>query len=267
MSDDRSHGSPRNPRTWSPNEPPESPGSGGSGRPLVLFTGGLLITALAGALIVVAMLLKTTREDFWKLQDMVAELQKSPAAIPSTVDDPAVEEELTSMRKAQEDLRDELSKTLAESTQSLRQASRDAQSERRQLLHALTGVLLRSETGKDEVSALLSHLTPQEREAILDKWNTQNEENGSSDEPPSTPESTDSGTGGSGKPLPAIPVDDPETPPSPSEEFIEYTVKRGDSLSKIAHAHGVSQERLMTLNGISNPNHLNLDQVLKIPKP
>jgi murein DD-endopeptidase MepM/ murein hydrolase activator NlpD len=44
-----------------------------------------------------------------------------------------------------------------------------------------------------------------------------------------------------------------------------YKVRRGDSLSRIAHAHGVSIGSLISANNIGNANLIRIGQVLKIP--
>ncbi len=44
-----------------------------------------------------------------------------------------------------------------------------------------------------------------------------------------------------------------------------HTVTYGDTLSGIAVSHGVSMQALMAANGISNPNHIYVGQVLRIP--
>jgi LysM repeat protein len=46
-----------------------------------------------------------------------------------------------------------------------------------------------------------------------------------------------------------------------------YVVKQGDTLSKIAHSFGVSQQALMEVNGIQDPNHVEIGQRLEIPPP
>ena len=43
-----------------------------------------------------------------------------------------------------------------------------------------------------------------------------------------------------------------------------YTVRSGDSLSKIARDHKMSMSALQKLNNISNPNHIKVGQVLKV---
>lgn len=46
-----------------------------------------------------------------------------------------------------------------------------------------------------------------------------------------------------------------------------YEVKSGDSLSAIAQKFNVDQAALMMLNGISDPDHIEAGQVLKLPPP
>lgn len=43
-----------------------------------------------------------------------------------------------------------------------------------------------------------------------------------------------------------------------------YTVKKGDTLSKIAQAHNTSVSALVELNGLKNPNLIYVGQRLKI---
>jgi LysM repeat protein len=44
-----------------------------------------------------------------------------------------------------------------------------------------------------------------------------------------------------------------------------YTVQRGDTLSEIAQAHGVSTAQLMALNGLARSNLVRVGQVLRVP--
>jgi LysM repeat protein len=46
-----------------------------------------------------------------------------------------------------------------------------------------------------------------------------------------------------------------------------YVVQSGDTLSKIANRFGVSQADLMAANGITDPDHVEKGQELKIPPP
>lgn len=46
---------------------------------------------------------------------------------------------------------------------------------------------------------------------------------------------------------------------------MKYTVKRGDTLSQIAQAYGVTMVSIVTANGIKNPNKITVGQVLNIP--
>lgn len=50
-----------------------------------------------------------------------------------------------------------------------------------------------------------------------------------------------------------------------STEMITYVIKKGDSLSAIAHRHGLSVAQVATLNGIKNPNLIRVGQRLLLP--
>ena len=52
---------------------------------------------------------------------------------------------------------------------------------------------------------------------------------------------------------------------APAAPTATYAVRRGDSPSKIARAHGVSTEDLLAANGLSKRSILRIDQELKIP--
>lgn len=44
-----------------------------------------------------------------------------------------------------------------------------------------------------------------------------------------------------------------------------YTVRNGDSLSKIAQRHGIRVREIVEMNAISNPNHIRIGEVLRLP--
>ncbi len=44
-----------------------------------------------------------------------------------------------------------------------------------------------------------------------------------------------------------------------------YTVKKGDTLSKIASKYGTTYQKLAAYNGIANPNVINVGQIIRIP--
>lgn len=46
-----------------------------------------------------------------------------------------------------------------------------------------------------------------------------------------------------------------------------YTVQAGDTMSSIANANGLTSAQLASYNGITDPNSLQIGQVLKIPTP
>lgn len=75
-----------------------------------------------------------------------------------------------------------------------------------------------------------------------------------------TPGGTPGGTPG------ATPTPAPSPTPEPSP-FEEYTVQQGDSLSSIAQQFGTTADELARINGITDPNTLNVGQKLQVPKP
>ncbi len=56
-------------------------------------------------------------------------------------------------------------------------------------------------------------------------------------------------------------------PPTTTTTVSLYTIQSGDSLSKIAEKFNVDQAALMMLNGITDPDHIEAGQVLKMPPP
>src|SRR3989338_8680368 len=49
-------------------------------------------------------------------------------------------------------------------------------------------------------------------------------------------------------------------------EYIDHTVKRGETLFNISQAYGLSWQTLAEINGLSQPYILHLGQKLKIPQ-
>lgn len=54
------------------------------------------------------------------------------------------------------------------------------------------------------------------------------------------------------------------TPAKPTTPAATYTVRTGDTLSRIAAAHGTTVAELVRLNGIKNPNLIHTGQILKL---
>jgi murein DD-endopeptidase MepM/ murein hydrolase activator NlpD len=52
--------------------------------------------------------------------------------------------------------------------------------------------------------------------------------------------------------------------PHPPARVKTYTVKKGDTLSRIASAHHVAWPMLAELNGLDNPDHIEVGQVLRL---
>ena len=67
------------------------------------------------------------------------------------------------------------------------------------------------------------------------------------------------------KPEPT-PAPTPAPDPTPTDDYITYTVAKGDTLSKIASRYGTTYQEIAKINGILNPNVINVGQKLKIPK-
>jgi LysM repeat protein len=60
----------------------------------------------------------------------------------------------------------------------------------------------------------------------------------------------------------------PASSPTPTpSEFTEYAVQQGDTLSTIAQRFGTTADELTRINGLTNPNTLDIGQKLKIPTP
>lgn len=58
----------------------------------------------------------------------------------------------------------------------------------------------------------------------------------------------------------------PEMLPPELSGTVLYRVKPGDTLDSIARAHGVSQQTLIALNELQNPNFLRVHQALRVPE-
>jgi LysM repeat protein len=53
---------------------------------------------------------------------------------------------------------------------------------------------------------------------------------------------------------------------APSASYIEYTVQKGDILTKIAQRYNVTVDEILAINQIRNPQSLSVGQVIRIPK-
>lgn len=62
-----------------------------------------------------------------------------------------------------------------------------------------------------------------------------------------------------------VEYEETKKPKIPATSDIEYVVKRGDTLSKIAKTYGTTYQVLVAYNGIANPNALKVGQIIKIP--
>ena len=62
----------------------------------------------------------------------------------------------------------------------------------------------------------------------------------------------------------AKPVVKPTKPSTSKDET--YIVKKGDTLSAIASKYGTTYQELAKLNRIANPDHINIGQIIRLPK-
>ena len=62
------------------------------------------------------------------------------------------------------------------------------------------------------------------------------------------------------------PVEVPRPTPPTGDGYISYVVRAGDTLFIIAQRYGVSVERLIAINNISNPENIQVGQTLLIPR-
>lgn len=67
----------------------------------------------------------------------------------------------------------------------------------------------------------------------------------------------------------ALPTERPDNPQAelavPELFYTVYTVRKGDMVGKIAEAHGVSQDAIISLNKLRNTRALQIGELLKIP--
>ena len=54
--------------------------------------------------------------------------------------------------------------------------------------------------------------------------------------------------------------------PTTNSSYIEYTIKKGDTLSEIAKKYGTTVKKLQSINGIKNANKIYAGDTIKIPK-
>ena len=60
----------------------------------------------------------------------------------------------------------------------------------------------------------------------------------------------------------------PTPTPQPTDEYTEYKVQKGDTLSSIAKKYGVTVDEILKVNPeITNPNLIYVGQIIKIPVP
>jgi GH25 family lysozyme M1 (1,4-beta-N-acetylmuramidase) len=57
----------------------------------------------------------------------------------------------------------------------------------------------------------------------------------------------------------------PTPAPQPTQNFVNYTVVAGDTLSSIANRYGTTYQYLAQINNIPDPNRIYIGQVIKVP--
>lgn len=62
-----------------------------------------------------------------------------------------------------------------------------------------------------------------------------------------------------------MPADDHKAAPAPAPSGSTYTVRKGDTLSGIAKAHGTTVKALADANDLADPNRISVGQELKLP--
>lgn len=72
---------------------------------------------------------------------------------------------------------------------------------------------------------------------------------------------------GQSRPRPAAPAPAPQANPAPTAQKGFYTVRRGDTLNRIAQEFNQSVRDLVAWNNLSSPNDLKIDQVLRVLPP
>jgi LysM repeat protein len=80
---------------------------------------------------------------------------------------------------------------------------------------------------------------------------------------PSPSTSSPSSTSASPTPTPTPTTTSPS--PTPTQNFVEYKVVSGDTLSGIAGKFGVTVTAIMQANGLTNANYIYVGQILRIP--
>jgi len=68
-------------------------------------------------------------------------------------------------------------------------------------------------------------------------------------------------------PLPTVPPDAGDVSETTTTLPSVYIVKAGESLTAIAKMFGVSVKDLVSINGLTDPNHIEEGERLKIPPP
>ncbi|MEP4076198.1 LysM peptidoglycan-binding domain-containing protein [Haloferula sp.] len=242
------------------------------------------------------LLLAVTIYSVWKLADSHQENLRLSDRLKTVAEETAKNEESAAaeLAEAQADLaaqKEALLTKKGEMEQFRKRASlerelvlREAAEKRKTLTAGMAKVLTRFGFSPKELETLLDDLPVEDRLPLLEQITALKAADSEEVEEPRTAEVETTPSPGDmpeKKPLP-----DPKTTPAESSEQasaeaepsteektkkdtskpVSYTVKPGDTLTRVGRKFDVEVAQLMKLNGISNPNMVRVGQVLKIPQ-
>jgi cell division protein FtsB len=258
---------------------------------LALLFSGILLTVLAGAVVVISLVLQQTQRDLAQVAKQLQELatQTRPTE-GSSRDAEAMQEWIATLRS-------EIAESRLDATKSITLAREEGRADRDALRKSLARVLHMRGATAEQVLSIVENLSASERARL------QNELAALTASPPgpgagsdpeltpiappeeaSTPAPADPGTPSdgtnTGEPAgdpPLAVIVEPDTPDPGGGETAEptgqpgepavttYVIKRGDNLSRIARKLGVTEKALQEANGIRNPNLISVGATLKVP--
>ena len=184
------------------------------------------------------------------------------AAQPDPVDQGSADE-VKRLSLALEKVQGELRRSSTKSAESLATSERAAAAERLKLTGDLARILVGLGAKEEDLGSIMKVLPVEDQQRLLKDLQSVAEGSPVAPVEPPAP--------------PAVIVPEPEVTPEPEEEetgagepegddYLEYSIKRGDTLSHIARRYKVSVEEILTLNNITDSRKIQIGQVLKIPR-
>ena len=199
-------------------------------------------------------------------------VERDPADMEQSV---AAEEEnqaeLVALKEALSTMNGEMEQLQKQSVQEREQVLRESAKERETLTTGIAEVLSQIGVSRKELETLLADLPAGDRLRLLDQITVLEVAAPVGVEEPRTTE-VEVTPPPDDKPeekMLVVPESEPATEESMDEdeqEFVTYTVKRGDTLSQIGRRFDVGVAEIMKLNGIVDARKLGSGQVLKIPQ-